>query len=1119
MYNPSNRQVQLSRDEFRRSRLFAEYERLVLGKGSGDEHEEGEEDECDDSEDNLAGQINSNVDMSIDEAEAEDDAVLVGVPIECAHSSLDDISEEAEYEFANYEPSPEEEVSIGSPCSDEDALSAQQTSLSDKRKPIYAARPRPATVFCSGAREMRDTQAHSMYSTADMACRRQTEKRWTRILVQNQHLFRAPVVSDQLDHESVFGESGGGDETAGENGASGPAPLQLDLSPAADLFTDVTSALAECLPPLSARSVGSRQSATTTAVRREHAVSVAFPLSGSQFLSLQADAAFGMASFSDMSMGRRAGSNSGGSDSTAATARRGDARGDVAGDRSAKRESIYINSTDFFDSALLGEGELPYQQESEARGENASESGASEYTPTIGEDYVLGGERLHISVDFGTVAELDIGVGASMDGATGPLGAIAAGSGGGRHGGGSGGGRHGHGGTQSVPHTAEDGGEAEDGSKAHARLGPRNSEVIRQRLQYVEGRTPAKKLGTELSKSDDEHRQLLDAYMRRFDFHDQPVDFALRQLFQELHLPAESQQIDRVLASFSERYHTCNGGLFFSADVVYSYAFAILLLHTDAHNPKVRHKITKAQFVARAKLLDEHGAGRGNEMFDEVLEILYDNVTMVKFEYAPSSALGGQPLAGVMAQRPATSQGIGSRQQHSPFVAASMVGDHARMAGDHARDPAAGISGWFRRVFAPASTPGGLSKSPASPQDVPSKEQYSYSTLPRRRVARAAEDREAGDAEQAEHLRQRSNTAAPSINVPQISPLAADFALISHGGVDAFFAAPSDVPSSSPALVSHGGVDAFFTAPSDVSGSDGLRAGAAARPFKSSPLAVGTAHISSSIERDGSLAGAPLPMSTGFATSDIAAPPQPLAVETIRLSSVKSHVRRRVSLREGRPLSGIIHAAPAPAAGAAPSSALLRVDMAGRVSRKMERLGNGRRGLVRRWKDVWMVLSGSRLFFFRPAAAAAAAPLQQPAMSIQAIVPLRDGVAVVDAAYKKYPHVFRILAGDGSQVLIKAPADDAVAEWMARINCAAAFKTTGIERRAALSSAPPAPPPAPADSARRARLLEESLASLDENLNAIDDNLERSLRLFKQLAAMVPLTRHARTKAMHYVAA
>ncbi|KAJ2412171.1 hypothetical protein GGF41_006186, partial [Coemansia sp. RSA 2531] len=503
---------------------------------------------------------------------------------------------------------------------------------------------------------------------------------------------------------------------------------------------DVTQALAERMPPLSARSTTSTLSAATMAMRSEHAMSVAFPLTGSQFLSLQADAAFGMPTFTDKSGTRRPANGKGtNSDDSAAATAKSSPHGSAT-EKSKKRESIYINSEDLFDSALLAEAELPYQQEQGTPTGTMQTPSAEEYTPTIAASSLPGSEKLHINFDAEAVTELDIDSlttrdvadegefttrAAALDFGTrdnvvsAPLSAPVTSSWADRPSTVSGDSRP----SATKSSTAECLSET-----ARPKLGARHSEIIRQQLRDVEGHTPATKLGSELSKSDDEHRQMLDAYMKRFDFCDQPVDFALRQLFQELHLPAESQQIDRVITSFAGRYHMCNPGLFYSADIVYAYAFAILLLHTDAHNPKVKHKISKAQFVARAKLLDEHEPGQDNEMFDEILDILYDNITMVKFEYAPSSMLSGQPFATPAAQRPATSQGIGTHQYRMPAVAGNV-------AADHARDQSPGISGWLRRVFAPASSASGLTKSPLSPQDIPSKEQYSYSSLPRRRFA------------------------------------------------------------------------------------------------------------------------------------------------------------------------------------------------------------------------------------------------------------------------------------------------------------------------------------------------------------------------------------------------
>lgn len=39
-------------------------------------------------------------------------------------------------------------------------------------------------------------------------------------------------------------------------------------------------------------------------------------------------------------------------------------------------------------------------------------------------------------------------------------------------------------------------------------------------------------------------------------------------------------------------------------DVVYTIAFSLMLLHTDAHNKNVRYKMSKDQYVRQAKSID-----------------------------------------------------------------------------------------------------------------------------------------------------------------------------------------------------------------------------------------------------------------------------------------------------------------------------------------------------------------------------------------------------------------------------------------------------------------------------------------------------------------------------------
>ena len=66
-----------------------------------------------------------------------------------------------------------------------------------------------------------------------------------------------------------------------------------------------------------------------------------------------------------------------------------------------------------------------------------------------------------------------------------------------------------------------------------------------------------------LSKTDDAFLlSVLRSYMRRFAFFGDPIDMAIRKLLMQVELPKETQQIDRVLQGFADRYHECNPGIY-----------------------------------------------------------------------------------------------------------------------------------------------------------------------------------------------------------------------------------------------------------------------------------------------------------------------------------------------------------------------------------------------------------------------------------------------------------------------------------------------------------------------------------------------------------------------------
>jgi hypothetical protein len=126
-----------------------------------------------------------------------------------------------------------------------------------------------------------------------------------------------------------------------------------------------------------------------------------------------------------------------------------------------------------------------------------------------------------------------------------------------------------------------------------------------------------------LSKNTDTFSQsVLRSYMRGFRFFGDPMDMALRKLLMEAELPKETQQIDRFLQSFANRYHECNPGIYSTPDQAYFIAFSLLILHTDVFNKNNKHKMQKADY-----LKNTHGEG----IFDEVLEVFYDNITYTPF--------------------------------------------------------------------------------------------------------------------------------------------------------------------------------------------------------------------------------------------------------------------------------------------------------------------------------------------------------------------------------------------------------------------------------------------------------------------------------------------------------
>ena len=144
-------------------------------------------------------------------------------------------------------------------------------------------------------------------------------------------------------------------------------------------------------------------------------------------------------------------------------------------------------------------------------------------------------------------------------------------------------------------------------------------------LEKLEAAVPRGSMATILCKSaDDFARTCLRKYMRGFSYFGESIDMSIRKMLMEVELPKETQQIDRLLAGFADRYYECNPGIFNSTDETTFVAFSILLLHSDTHNKNNKRKMTKHDYFKNT----QQGPVT---ISSDILDCFYDNICYTPF--------------------------------------------------------------------------------------------------------------------------------------------------------------------------------------------------------------------------------------------------------------------------------------------------------------------------------------------------------------------------------------------------------------------------------------------------------------------------------------------------------
>ncbi|KAF9462613.1 hypothetical protein BDZ94DRAFT_1260846 [Collybia nuda] len=129
-------------------------------------------------------------------------------------------------------------------------------------------------------------------------------------------------------------------------------------------------------------------------------------------------------------------------------------------------------------------------------------------------------------------------------------------------------------------------------------------------------------IGEYLGEGDEENVATMHAFVDQLNFKDLPFVDALRLFLQSFRLPGEAQKIDRFMLKFAERYIAGNVKTpFTNADTAYVLAYSVILLNTDAHNPQVKKRMTKTDFIK-----NNRGINDNEDLPEEFLSNIFEEI-------------------------------------------------------------------------------------------------------------------------------------------------------------------------------------------------------------------------------------------------------------------------------------------------------------------------------------------------------------------------------------------------------------------------------------------------------------------------------------------------------------
>ncbi|XP_017289171.1 uncharacterized protein LOC108246240 isoform X2 [Kryptolebias marmoratus] len=131
-----------------------------------------------------------------------------------------------------------------------------------------------------------------------------------------------------------------------------------------------------------------------------------------------------------------------------------------------------------------------------------------------------------------------------------------------------------------------------------------------------------------LSKNNEFSQLVAQEYLSHFNFTGLTIDQALRMFLMQFALMGETQERERVLAHFSQRYRQCNPETLSTEDSVHTLTCAIMLLNTDLHGNNVGKRMSCSQFISNLEGLND-----GKDFPKDLLKTLYSSIKNEKLQW------------------------------------------------------------------------------------------------------------------------------------------------------------------------------------------------------------------------------------------------------------------------------------------------------------------------------------------------------------------------------------------------------------------------------------------------------------------------------------------------------